>query len=129
MKGYSEDGKTVEPITRLAGLYERATGEDPFRLPPSWLQAKPRMDLQTPFNFASSNDIIGGNSGSPIFNKDAEIVGVVFDGNRQSLGGEYGFDEASNRAVSVHGQGILEGLRKVYDARRLLEELGQGGGG
>jgi hypothetical protein len=129
VKGYSEEGKTVEPLTRLAGLYERATGEDPFRLPPSWLQAKPRVDLQTPFNFASSNDIIGGNSGSPIFNKDAEIVGIVFDGNRQSLGGEYGFDEASNRAVSVHGQGILEGLRKVYDARRLLEELGQGGGG
>jgi peptidase S46-like protein len=87
------------------------------------------MDLQTPFNFVSSNDIIGGNSGSPIFNRDAEIVGVVFDGNRQSLGGEYGFDEATNRTVSIHGQGLLEGLREVCNARRLLEELGQGGGG
>jgi hypothetical protein len=129
VKGYSEDGQTVEPFTYISGLYERATGEDPFRLPPSWLKAKPRLELQTPFNLVSSNDIIGGNSGSPIFNKEAEIVGVVFDGNIQSLGGEYGFDESVNRAVSVHGQGILEGLRKVYDARRLLEELGQGGGG
>ncbi|WP_375766760.1 S46 family peptidase [Archangium gephyra] len=129
VKGFTEDGKPVEPLTRIAGLYERATGEDPFRLPPSWLQARPRLDLQTPFNFVSSNDIIGGNSGSPIFNKDAEIVGIVFDGNIQSLGGEYGFDESVNRTVSVHGQGILEGLRKVYNARRLLEELGQGGGG
>ncbi len=129
VKGYSEEGRTVEPFTLISGLYERATGEDPFRLPPSWLKAKPRLELQTSFNFVSSNDIIGGNSGSPIFNKDAEIVGIVFDGNIQSLGGEYGFDESANRSVSVHSQGILEGLRKVYDARRLLEELGQGGGG
>ncbi|WNG35086.1 S46 family peptidase [Archangium violaceum] len=129
VKGYTEEGRQVEPFTRIAGLYERATGEDPFRLPPSWLQAKPRLDLQTPFNFVSTNDIIGGNSGSPIFNKDAEIVGIVFDGNIGSLGGEYGFDESVNRSVSVHSQGILEGLRKVYNARRLLEELGQGGGG
>ncbi|QRK04487.1 S46 family peptidase [Archangium violaceum] len=128
VKGYTEEGRQVEPITRIAGLYERATGEDPFRLPPSWLQAKPRLDLQTPFNFVSTNDIIGGNSGSPIFNKDAEIVGIVFDGNIGSLGGEYGFDESVNRTVSVHSEGILEGLRKVYNARRLLEELGQGGG-
>jgi molybdenum-dependent DNA-binding transcriptional regulator ModE len=129
VKGYQEEGKQVEPITRIAGLYERATGEDPFRLPPSWLQARPRLELQTPFNFVSTNDIIGGNSGSPVFNKDAEIVGIVFDGNIWSLGGEYGFDESVNRTVSVHSQGILEGLRKVYNARRLLEELGQGGGG
>lgn len=129
VKGYEEEGKQVEPLTRIAGLYERATGEDPFRLPPSWLQARPRLELQTPFNFVSTNDIIGGNSGSPVFNKDAEIVGIVFDGNIWSLGGEYGFDESVNRTVSVHSQGILEGLRKVYSARRLLEELGQGGGG
>jgi hypothetical protein len=129
VKGFQEEGRQVEPFTFISGLYERATGEPPFRLPPSWLKAKPRLELQTPFNFVSTNDIIGGNSGSPIFNKDAEIVGIVFDGNRQSLGGEYGFDESGNRAVSVHSEGILEGLRKVYDARRLLEELGQGGGG
>ena len=127
VKGYQEEGRQVEPLTFISGLYERATGEPPFRLPPSWLKAKPRLELQTPFNFVSTNDIIGGNSGSPIFNKEAEIVGVVFDGNRQSLGGDYGFDESGNRTVSVHSEGILEGLRKVYDARRLLEELGQGG--
>jgi hypothetical protein len=125
VKGYVEEGKTVEPFTRFAGLYERATGEEPFRLPPSWAQARPRLELQMPFDFVTSNDIIGGNSGSPVFNKDAEIVGVAFDGNIQSLGGEYGFDESVNRAVAVHSLGILEGLRKVYDARRLLEELGR----
>ncbi|WP_257453965.1 S46 family peptidase [Archangium lipolyticum] len=129
VKGYVEEGRTVEPFTRFAGLYERATGEDPFRLPASWVQARTRLELQTPFDFVSTNDIIGGNSGSPIFNKDAEIVGIVFDGNIQSLGGEYGFDESVNRTVSVHSQGIVEGLRDVYNARRLLEELGQGGGG
>ncbi|MGZ3461789.1 MAG: S46 family peptidase, partial [Archangium sp.] len=129
VKGYEQSGKPVEPFTHLAGLYERATGEDPFRLPQSWVRARSHLDLQTPFDFVSSNDIIGGNSGSPIFNKDAEIVGIVFDGNIQSLGGEYGFDESVNRTVAVHSQGILEGLRKVYNARRLLEELGQGGGG
>ncbi len=129
VKGFQDEGRQVEPFTFLSGLYERATGEPPFRLPPSWLKAKPRLELQTPFNFVSTNDIIGGNSGSPIFNKEAEIVGLVFDGNRQSLGGDYGFDESGNRTVSVHSEGILEGLRKVYDARRLLEELGQGGGG
>jgi hypothetical protein len=129
VKGYVEEGRTVEPFTRFAGLYERATGEEPFRLPPSWVQARPRLELQLPFDFVTSNDIIGGNSGSPVFNKDAEIVGIAFDGNIQSLGGEYGFDESVNRAVAVHSQGILEGLREVYNARRLLEELGQGGGG
>ncbi|HSP78944.1 MAG TPA: S46 family peptidase [Myxococcaceae bacterium] len=126
VKGYMEEGQLIEPITVIGGLYERATGEAPYRLPPSWLKAKKRLELSTPFNFVSTNDIIGGNSGSPIINKEAEIVGVIFDGNIHSLGGEYGYDEALNRAVSVHSEGILEGLRKVYAARRLLEELGQG---
>ena len=129
VKGFPSGDKTVEPFTFMAGLYERATGEEPFRLPPSWVQARPRLDLRTPFDFVTTNDIIGGNSGSPLINKDAEIVGIVFDGNIQSLGGEYGFDESVNRTVGVASQGILEGLRKVYGARRVLEELGQAGGG
>ena len=77
-----------------------------------------------PFNFLTNNDIIGGNSGSPMINKDAEIVGLVFDGNIHSLGGEYGFDEKLNRAVGVHSAGMVEALRTVYGATGLLEELG-----
>ena len=129
VKGYTVGDRTVEPFTFMAGLYERATGEPPFRLPPSWVQARSRLEPRTPMNFVSSNDIIGGNSGSPMINQAAQIVGIVFDGNIQSLGGEYGFDEAVNRTVALHSQGLLEGLRKVYSARRLLEELGQGSGG
>ncbi|WP_373046818.1 S46 family peptidase [Vulgatibacter sp.] len=127
VKGWEENGRQVEPITTFAGLYERATGADPYELPPSWLRAKPKLDLATPYNFASTNDIIGGNSGSPVINREGEIVGLIFDGNIQSLGGEYGFDESVNRAVSVHSEGILEALRTVYGAQRLLEELQPGG--
>jgi V8-like Glu-specific endopeptidase len=77
----------------------------------------------TPLNFVTDNDIIGGNSGSPMINKDAEIVGLIFDGNIHSLGGNYGFDEALNRAVAVHSSAILEALEKIYGAKRVLDEL------
>lgn len=123
VEGYEEKGERIAPITRVAGLYERATGSDPYALPPSWLRAKEKLDLDTPMNFASTNDIIGGNSGSPVINRNHEIVGLVFDGNIQSLGGEYGFDPATNRAVSVHSQVILEALDKVYGADSLLQEI------
>jgi hypothetical protein len=123
VKSYMEDGKKVAPITTMAGAYERHTGEDPFALPRSWLDAKGKLKLATPMNFVSTNDIIGGNSGSPVINKDAEIVGLVFDGNIQSLGGDFGFDESVNRAVSVHSDALIEALQKVYGATRVLEEL------
>lgn len=123
VEGYEENGKRVNPVTVIQGLYERATGEDPYKLPKSWIQKKGRLNLQTPMNFASSNDIIGGNSGSPVINQKGEVVGLIFDGNLQSLGGEYGFDPATNRAVSVHSAAIIESLDKVYGATRLLEEL------
>jgi hypothetical protein len=123
VKGWQENGKTVPPFTILGGAFERATGRDPFALPQSWLEAKPKLDLQTRFNFVSTNDIIGGNSGSPIINKDAELVGLIFDGNIHSLGGNYGFDESLNRAVSVHSSAILQALEKIYGARRILGEL------
>ena len=124
VKGWVEDGKPVNPITRYAGAFERHTGSDPYALPKSWLKAKSKLDLETPLNFVSTNDIIGGNSGSPVFNKNAEIVGLVFDGNIHSLGGEYGYDITQNRAVSVHSAGITEALEKIYKTPRLLEELG-----
>jgi len=126
VQGYMEDGKKVAPFTQMAGSYERHTGEEPFALPKSWLDSKAKLKLSTPMNFVTNNDIIGGNSGSPIINKDAEIVGVVFDGNIQSLGGDFGFDESANRAVSVHSDAILESLQKIYGANRVLEELRPG---
>ena len=123
VQGWREGTRDVPPFTTLGGAFERATGHDPFALPRSWLDAKPRLDLSTPFDLVSTNDIVGGNSGSPMVNARAEIVGLIFDGNLHSLGGEYGFDPATNRAVAVDSRAIAEALDKVYGARRLLDEL------
>ena len=124
VKGWTEKGKPVAPFTTIGGTYERETGSDPFALPKSWHTAKAKLDLAKPFNFVSTNDIIGGNSGSPVINRNAEIVGLVFDGNIRSLGGAFWFDERSNRAVSVHSAAIVETMRKVYEASDLLNEMG-----
>ncbi|QRK06402.1 S46 family peptidase [Archangium violaceum] len=126
VKGYMEDGKKVEPITLMGGTFDRHTGKEPFALPKSWLAAKKDLTATTPMNFVTTNDIIGGNSGSPVINKDAEITGLVFDGNIQSLGGDYGFDESVNRTVAVHSEALIESLKKVYKADRILEELRPG---
>jgi hypothetical protein len=125
VKGYEENGRHVNPLTTIAGAFERATGRDPFRLPDSWLRAKDngQLNVGTPFNMCTTNDIIGGNSGSPVFDKDRQIVGLIFDGNIQSLGGEYGFDETVNRAISVHSAALMEALDHVYGARRIVSEL------
>jgi hypothetical protein len=123
VKGWDEKGHMVPPFTILGGAFERATGRFPFALPESWLRAKERLNLQTPFNFVTTNDIIGGNSGSPVIDRNAELVGLIFDGNIHSLGGTYGFDPALNRAVAVDSAAILETLDKVYGAARVLEEL------
>jgi glutathione S-transferase len=122
--GWDEDAtKKVGPFTTLGGAFDRATGRPPFDLPPSWLAAKNKLDLKTPLNFASTNDIIGGNSGSPVVNKDAAVVGLIFDGNIHSLGGDFGYDETKNRAVAVDSAAILEALAKIYKADRLVREL------
>ena len=123
VEGYREKGQAVAPFTTMAGLYARNTGAEPFALPPSWLAARSRLRMDVPMNFVTSNDIIGGNSGSPVINRRGEIVGLVFDGNIQSLGGEYGFDETVNRAVAVHSAALLEALDKVYGAQRLVREI------
>jgi Peptidase S46 len=123
VRGWVDRGKPVPPFTTFAGAFERATGEDPFALPKRWLAAKPKLKLDTELNFVTTNDIIGGNSGSPVINKNAEIVGLIFDGNISSLGGEYGFDERVNRAVAVHSSGLLEALSNIYDAKRIADEL------
>lgn len=123
VRGWQENGKAVRPLTTLGGAFARHTGAEPFALPKSWLDARSKLNLDTPFNFCTTNDIIGGNSGSPVINKDGEIVGLIFDGNIHSLGGDYFFDERLNRAVALHSSAILEALDKVYGARRLRDEL------
>lgn len=123
VKGWDEKGVPVKPFTTIGGAFEHATGAYPFALPQSWLDAKSKLNLDQRLDFVSTNDIIGGNSGSPVINKNAEVVGLVFDGNIHSLGGDYWYDERLNRAVSVHSGAILEALRKVYGADALVKEI------
>jgi V8-like Glu-specific endopeptidase len=92
-------------------------------LPQSWLNAKSSLNLSLPMNLSTNNDIIGGNSGSPLIDKDANVVGLIFDGNIFSLGGNYGFDAAKNRAVAVDSRALLEGLQKVYHLDRIVSEI------
>jgi hypothetical protein len=127
VEGYQEDGRRVEPFTTLRGAFARATGSEPFRLPPSWTRARDQLDLDTPLDFTTSNDIVNGNSGSPVIDRDGDLVGVAFDGNIQSLGGQYWFDPTVNRTVAVDARAILEALEKVYRARRLVTELREAG--
>jgi hypothetical protein len=126
VKGYEENGKKVPFETTFAGLYERAremNNRPPFDLPPRWLERKDRLDPKTALNFVCTADIIGGNSGSPVINRDAEVVGLIFDGNIQSLVLDFAYSDKEARAVSVASQGIVEALRKVYDANELADEL------
>ncbi len=126
VKGYTEQGKQVPPWTTFAGLYERSREQgnvSPFELPRRWVERKDRLDLNTPFNFVSTADIIGGNSGSPVVNRNGELVGIIFDGNIQSLVLDFIYTEQEARAVSVHSASILEALRRVYEADRLVKEL------
>ncbi|HXJ00757.1 MAG TPA: S46 family peptidase [Micropepsaceae bacterium] len=121
--GWTEPGRTIAPFTNFAGLYDRATGQPPFQLAPRWGESKSKLDLNTVFNMSSDNDIIGGNSGSPLINAKGEVIGAIFDGNIHSLGGDYYFDEKLNRAVSVSTAAITEALNKVYGQSGLIAEL------
>jgi len=123
VKGFDNNGALVTPFTTIGGLFDRATGNEPFDLPKSWLDAKGSLDLTTPMNLATTNDIIGGNSGSPLIDKDANVVGLIFDGNIYSLGGDFGFDARLNRAVAVDSRAIIAGLRNVYHADRIVQEI------
>jgi hypothetical protein len=118
-----KDGTPVPPFTDFAGAFRRATGADPYRLPDSWLQAKDRLALDRPLNFTSTNDIIGGNSGSPALNGDGELVGLIFDGNLESLGADFWYEPDKNRSISVDTAAILEALDKIYDLGQLAREM------
>ncbi len=129
VKGYQEDGKFVAPFTTIGGLYARSAQfkqEFPYNLPPRWTAKRRAVNLRTPFNFVSSNDIIGGNSGSPTINKRGELVGLIFDGNVQSLVGNFDYDESVNRAISVDSRGMIEILRKIFGANEVANELLRG---
>jgi hypothetical protein len=128
VRGYEENGKPVAALTDFAGLYARATehnNQPPFNLPQRWVDKKPTLNPATKFNFVSDADIIGGNSGSPVVNQANEFVGIIFDGNIQSLVLDCIFSDKEARAVSVDSSAITEALRKVYDANALADELGK----
>ena len=127
VKGWQEGARTIAPFTTFAGLFDRVTGQDPYALPERWLQAKPRLSPDTQMNFVNDVDSTGGNSGSPVVNRESAVVGLLFDGNIHSLGGNFWFDPALNRSVAVHPAAITEGLRTVYRADRLVGELLAGG--
>ena len=121
--GWTYQDKTIEPYTKLGGIFDRATGAEPFVLPKRWLDAKLQLALDTPFDASTDHDIIGGNSGSPVVDREGRVVGVVFDGNIHSLGGEYGYDARLNRAISVMTPAIEEALRRVYHMDRIMDEV------
>jgi hypothetical protein len=127
VKGYEEAGQQVAPWTTIGGTFEHAQEHGnayPFELPKSWLSRREALNVDVPFNFVNTADIIGGNSGSPIVNRAGEIVGIIFDGNIYSLVLAYAYTDEKARAIGVHSAGIVEALRNVYDARDLADELG-----
>ena len=129
VKTYEYNGTIAPPYTTFYGLYDRHYSHGrvhPWALPEQWIVPPGEFNMSTPVNFVSTNDIIGGNSGSPVINIDLEVVGLVFDGNIESLPGDFIFAEEYNRAVSVHSEGILEALRYMYDADRIVYELESG---
>jgi len=124
VQGWTEaDGEEIGAFTRVEGLFARATGAPPFELSQLWLNARPRLDGDVVVNMASANDVIGGASGSPLLDRDGDIVGVIFDNNMHALGGEYFYDGRLNRSVSVSASVIRLALDDVYAMQALLVEL------
>jgi hypothetical protein len=121
--GWTYRGRTIAPFTTFRGLYERATGSEPFQIAPRWVAARDKLSLETVFNFVTTNDIIGGNSGSPLVNAQGEVLGAAFDGNIHSLGGDYGYDGAVNRTIVVSTAAATEALLHVYGQTGLVQEL------
>ncbi len=127
VKGYIEDGRPRRWYTTFHGLYETSAGIPPYKLPQRWIDRKAALNLDTPFNFVSTPDITGGSSGSPMVNRNGELVGIVFDGNQQQIPSDYLYSDAQARTIAVHAGGIAEALRNVYGADALLRELRMAG--
>ncbi len=128
VKGYEQDGQQIPAWTNVGGAFEHEKqheGQTDYKLPESWKKAESKLSKTTPFNFVSTADIIGGNSGSPVVNKAGELVGLIFDGNVQSLSGNYVYTDKQARSVSVHSSAIREALQVVYGADNIVKELGQ----
>jgi len=126
VKGYQENGRPLTPFTNFRGFYERSAqhaNKPPYQLTQRWVERKSKLDLAIPFNFVSTVDIIGGNSGSPVVNRRGELVGLIFDGNIHSLVWNFLYDDEKGRAIAVHSQGIMEALTKIYQADALVKEL------
>jgi hypothetical protein len=124
--GYIDNGQKLPPFTTLGGLFARSDAykrQFPYNLPQQWYDKKSALDLSTPFNFVSTADIVGGNSGSPAVNQNGDLVGLVFDGNIQSIVGDFMFDPSVNRAISVDSRGMMEVLKKIFNANELVAEL------
>jgi len=128
VKGYEMNGVQIPAWTTMGGAFEHSEnhqGLEDYKLPDSWIQNRDKIDPDTPYNFVSTADIIGGNSGSPVVNKDLELVGLIFDGNLQSLPADYQYDDRQSRSISVHCSAISEALKKIYGASHIAEQLGK----
>jgi hypothetical protein len=128
VQGYELDGQKIPSHTTMSGAFEHETNhqaEDPWVLPKSWHAAKHKIEGKTPYNFVCTADIIGGNSGSPVVNRNGALVGIIFDGNIQSLTADFYYTDRVSRAVAVHIAGVLESLRSIYDAAFLAEQIGK----
>jgi hypothetical protein len=126
VSGYEEDGETIPAFTSFAGLYQRSNdhqNREPFDLPPRWIDRHDKLNLDTRLNFVTTADVVGGNSGSPVVNEAGELVGLIFDGNIQSLAGDFAYSDQQSRSVAVDSVGIIEALDKMYDAKPLVDEL------
>ena len=123
VQGWTENGSPVEPFTHLERAFSRATGATPFKIPDSWTRVRSQLDMNTPFCISTSNDIVGGNSGSPLIDVTGKLVGLMFDGNMHSVAGRYWFNPENNRAIALHPAIMREALDKVYGAKELLQEL------